>query len=231
MDERSTRVSVVLASDVRLYREGLGQMLENAAWVEVVASVSDAGAALRETRKLRPGVMLLDMAMKDSFLAAREVAGLDPPTRIVAFGLAENEPEVIACAQLGVSGYVLREASMSDALDAIRAAARGEVSCSPKIVRLLLQHIAAQRRASREPTDSLTLRESQVLHLLQEGLSNKMISRHLGIELQTVKNHVHNILAKLSVHRRGDAVSLLRNKECTEQGGEEGSPPATVRRR
>ena len=109
----------------------------------------------------------------------------------------------------GIAGYVTRDASLADMLLAVEATARGEVHCSPKIAGSLFRRIAALPRNGPPPPTSLTARESQILRLLQQGMSNKMISRSLGIELPTVKNHVHSILAKLGIHRRTEAISLL----------------------
>jgi DNA-binding NarL/FixJ family response regulator len=100
---------------------------------------------------------------------------------------------------------------------AIKAAARGEVHCSPKIAGSLFRRIAAlsTERSGRAAAGALTAREAQILKLVQEGMSNKMISRTLGIELPTVKNHVHSILVKLGVHRRAEAISLMYRPEGT----------------
>jgi DNA-binding NarL/FixJ family response regulator len=106
-------------------------------------------------------------------------------------------------------------------LEAVRAAARGEVSCSPKIAGFLFRRIAALSTArSSGASPPLTAREAQIVRLLQQGLSNKMISRSLGIELPTVKNHIHSIFAKLGVHRRAEAVSLLYRQQHDEDFSE-----------
>jgi two-component system nitrate/nitrite response regulator NarL len=103
---------------------------------------------------------------------------------------------------------------MDDMLEAIHAAARGEVRCSPRVAGFLFRHIASLSRERNTPTPAptLTARESQILELVRQGLTNKMISRTLGIELTTVKNHVHSILAKLGVHRRAEAMLLFRDE-------------------
>jgi DNA-binding NarL/FixJ family response regulator len=133
--------------------------------------------------------------------------------------MAEDEAEVLNCAQLGIAGYVTRDASIADMLAAVEATARGEVHCSPKIAGSLFRRIAAlsTERSNGGAPNALTARESQILKLLQQGLSNKMISRSLGIELPTVKNHVHSILAKLGIHRRTEAISLLYVQARTEE--------------
>jgi DNA-binding NarL/FixJ family response regulator len=229
-------IRVVVASHIRLYREALGRVLEQAteqareqarqeareqtrqqqtsepaAEVVLVGLAASATDAVEQVRRLAPDIALLDMAMNDAFSVARHLTRFAVASRIVALGMAENEAEVLNCAQLGIAGYVTREASIADMLAAVEATARGEVHCSPKIAGSLFRRIAAlsTERSNAGPPNALTARESQILKLLQQGMSNKMISRSLGIELPTVKNHVHSILAKLGIHRRTEAISLL----------------------
>ena len=203
-------IRVLVASHIRLYREALGRVLEQAKeHLTLVGTAESAADAIEQVRRLAPDIALLDMAMSDAFAVARQLGRIPAASRIVALGMAENEAEVLNCAQLGIAGYVTRDASISDMLETIEAAARGEVHCSPKIAGSLFRRIATLSSTSRSKPSALTARESQILHLLQQGMSNKMISRSLGIELPTVKNHVHSILAKLGIHRRTEAISLL----------------------
>ncbi|MBX5462300.1 MAG: response regulator transcription factor [Steroidobacteraceae bacterium] len=216
--ECPANIRVLVASDVRLYREALEQMLRGTPGIEVIASVGGAEPSLDEIRDHAPDVVLLDMAMDGAYALARQVARTSRNTKVVALGMPEAEAAVISCAEVGISGYVTRTGSANDAIEAIRAAARGEVRCSPKIAGFLFRHIAALsgERNGTDPVAGLTAREMQILRLLQQGLSNKMISRNLGIELPTVKNHVHSLLNKLGVHRRAEAVSLLHRKTLHE---------------
>ena len=215
-------IRVLVASHIRLYREALGRVLEQATEqareVVLVGLAATATEAVEQVRKLAPDVALLDMAMNDAFSVARHLTRFAGASRIVALGMAEDEAEVLNCAQLGIAGYVTREASIADMLAAVEATARGEVHCSPKIAGSLFRRIAALSSESRSSApNALTARESQILKLLQQGMSNKMISRSLGIELPTVKNHVHSILAKLGIHRRTEAISLLYVRTRTEE--------------
>lgn len=201
---------VLVASHIRLYREALGRVLEQAEeQITLVGVAESAVDALEQVQRLTPDIVLLDMAMGEAFCVARQLGRIARVTRIVALGMAENEAEVLNCAQLGIAGYVTRDASITDMLEAIEAAARGEVHCSPKIAGSLFRRVAALSSSGRTVSSALTARESQILKLLQQGMSNKMISRSLGIELPTVKNHVHSILGKLGIHRRTEAISLL----------------------
>ena len=207
-------VSVLVASDVRLYREGLEQLLRITPGIRVIDGTVSAGETLERLLDTRPAVVLLDMAMPDALALARQIARQARAIKVIALGMPEFETEVVSCASVGVAGYVTRSASMDDVLDAIQAAARGEARCSPRVAGFLFRHIASlsKERHGPPPTPTLTARESQILELLRQGLTNKMISRTLGIELPTVKNHVHSILAKLGVHRRAEAMLLFRDE-------------------
>ena len=207
-------VSVLVASDVRLYREGLEQMLRIAQGLRVIDGTLNAADTLERLQESQPSVVLLDMAMDGALSVARQITRQFRGTHVVALGMPEFETEVLSCASVGVAGFVTRSASMEDVLDAIRAAACGEARCSPRVAGFLFRHIASLSKERRGPalTPMLTARESQILDLVRQGLTNKMISRTLGIELPTVKNHVHSLLAKLGVHRRAEAMLLFRDE-------------------
>jgi DNA-binding NarL/FixJ family response regulator len=211
-DAARAAIHVVVASDIRLYREALEHAFREAGGLYLAGTASGAAETLESVTRLTPDIILLDMGMEDAFVVARHLPDASPGTRIVALGMHESETEIIACAEVGIAGYVSRGGSLSDAFEAVHAVARGELRCSARIAGFLFRHIAtiSHERASPTPTAILTAREAQILKLLQEGLSNKMISRSLGIELPTVKNHVHSLLGKLGVHRRAEAVSLTQ---------------------
>jgi two-component system nitrate/nitrite response regulator NarL len=211
-DAARAAIRVVVASDIRLYREALERAFRDGSGLQLAGAASSAAETLENVALLRPDVILLDMGMEDALGVARHLPHVSPATRIVALGMHESEAEIIASAEVGIAGYVPRGGSLSDAFDAVHAVARGELRCSARIAGFLFRHIAtiSHERASFTPTAPLTVREAQILKLLQEGLSNKMISRSLGIELPTVKNHVHSLLGKLGVHRRAEAVSMTR---------------------
>jgi DNA-binding NarL/FixJ family response regulator len=204
-------IRIVVASEIRVYRDALERAFREARGIDLVGTASGAEDTLKHVEQLTPDIVLLDMAMIDAFAVAKQIPRVSRDTRIVALGMPEVEAEIIACAEMGIAGYVPRGGSLDDAFEAVHAVARGELRCSPRIAGFLFRHIAtiSHTRSSPDPVVGLTAREAQILRLLQEGLSNKMISRNLGIELPTVKNHVHSLLAKLGVHRRAEAVSLI----------------------
>jgi DNA-binding NarL/FixJ family response regulator len=204
-------IRVLVASHIRLYREGLERVLAESPDFTLAGSACCASEAVEQTHRLGPDIALLDMAMSGALSAAQELARRGCSSKIVALGMPEDETQVLSCAQVGIAGYVTREGSVEDVVTAMKAAARGEVLCSPKIAGSLFRRVAALSTPSpgRGLPGILTAREAQILKLVQQGMSNKMISRHLGIELPTVKNHVHSILVKLGIHRRAEAISLL----------------------
>jgi DNA-binding NarL/FixJ family response regulator len=208
----SIAIRIVVASDIRLYRDALERAFREANGIDLVGAASGGEDTLKHVERLTPDIVLLDMAMVDAFAVAKQISRAPCETRIVALGMPEVEAEIIACAEMGIAGYVPRNGSLDDAFQAVHAVARGELRCSPRIAGFLFRHIAtiSHERGSHDPAAGLTAREAQILRLLQDGLSNKMISRNLGIELPTVKNHVHSLLAKLGVHRRAEAVSLVQ---------------------
>lgn len=180
-------------------------MLDRRAGFTVVGATA-AREEVSDIQALRPDVVLLDMETAESAAIARDVARLAPGIPVVALAVADVERDVLSCVEAGAAGYVSRDGSMDDLVAAIESAARGELHCSPRIAGSLLRRVASLA-ASRElepPVERLTSREAEVVRLIEQNLSNKQIATRLGIEVATVKNHVHNLLEKLNVHSRTD---------------------------
>jgi two-component system, NarL family, nitrate/nitrite response regulator NarL len=196
-------IRVMVASEVRLYRDALQTVLRGVEGIALVGVASSAEEVVKQACMLAPAVAVVDMAMIESFSVARPIARAPQVGGVVVLGIPEVPAEVIACLPSGILGFVSRDGTVAVLIDAIRAAGRAN---------------APQKSHSGACIDELTTREMEILRLMQEGVSNKTISRHLGIELSTVKNHVHSILAKLGVHRRGEAISLLYAHEKAAQG-------------
>ena len=139
---------------------------------------------------------------------------LSPTSKLVAFAVADTVEDVFSCAAAGFSGYVTREAGIDELLRAVRAARDGQMTCSPHIAAALFNQLAARLTPPKSTNGSslLTARERQVLTLSDEGWSNKEIGRRLQISPATVKNHIHSILQKLQVERRGQAAALMRGQ-------------------
>jgi len=202
-----TRVFII--SEVRLYREGLVNLLRRDARLDVVGTASDVHDALARLPELErpPDAVLLDVPAPAGLRALEQLEPALPAARIVAVNVPEADgPAVIAWAEAGVSGLLARDADADEVAQAIETTARGGTVCSPALAAVLL------RGAARPAAAALTTREREIAALIEQGLSNKEIAGRLQIELATVKNHVHNILTKLNATRRGQAAAMLRGE-------------------
>ncbi|HEY7187364.1 MAG TPA: response regulator transcription factor [Vicinamibacterales bacterium] len=204
-----TRVIIVVG--VRLYREGLAQLLSTQHQLKVVATAADGGAAAEKLAEVEPDVALVEMGVPDVDRFVEAVAKRSARIPLVALGISGSDTDVIACAEKGAAGFVTCDASLEELTGTIQRAAEGELLCSPRTAGTLMRRLAALA-AERRPESisvNLTRREQEVAALMREDLSNKEIATRLRIEVATVKNHVHNVLDKLRVHRRTDAAKLL----------------------
>lgn len=203
----------VIAS-IRLYREGLAEVLCKLADVAEVGTAEDGQDGIARIREFDPCIVLLDMSTPNSAETARALLRALPTVRTIALGVPETEAHVLECAEAGVAGYVPREGSLSDLVAAVRSVARGEVVCSPHIAASLMRRIAvlSQLGSPVRPLPRLTEREKEIVDLVALGMANREIARHLGIGLCTVKNHVHHILEKLGVQRRHEVKAFTTTR-------------------
>jgi two-component system nitrate/nitrite response regulator NarL len=198
---------VYIVSETRLFREGLKEMLIRGGALDVLGHGSCA-EALKDIGRLRPVSLLLDMAGHDCLAVPRKFHAILPALRIVAVAVAELEGDIIACAEAGISGYVAQDGTVEDLIATITRALGGELVCPPRIAALLFNRVAtlAADRLPGALDAALTRREWQIAGLIARGLQNKEIARCLGLSNATIKNHVHNILHKLDIRRRGEIV-------------------------
>ena len=206
-------IEVFVLVSVRLYRDGIADAVERDSRFRVVgraATLDDARVQLGALAR-PPAAALVDLGLAEGAGAARALRDAWPATSVVALGVRESDRDVVALAEAGVSGLVSRDATLPELLDAVEAAARDEALCSPAVTAVLLRRVASLAGGpAPEAGPALTRREREIVCLIGKGLSNKEIADSLRIELPTVKNHVHNILEKLRVHRRADAVAAAR---------------------
>ena len=190
----------------------------------MVDAVSLDAQGIARIAAAEPDVILVDLGQTDAVTAARLMRGACPDTKLVAFALDEIDTGVFACAAAGFSSYVPRESSAEELLRALVDAMDGRMRCAPHIAAAMFRRLADFLREARPQASlpPLTVRESEILALAEEGRSNKEIARDLTISCATVKNHMHNILQKLQVSlsrpSRGTAAELPRISAGSERG-------------
>ena len=205
-------IRVQIVAELRLYREGLEQVLSRDG-LDVTGADAADGQCVDRVAATEPEVVLLDMETPGSLGLVRRIRDAAPDVKVVALAVPDHENSVVACAEAGVAGYVTRDQSIEDVVAAVESVARGEMIASPRLAATLLRRVtmlAADRSASALPQARLTPRELEIVALIEKRRSNKQIARDLCIEVNTVKNHVHSILKKLHVDRRADAVERVR---------------------
>ncbi len=209
-------IGVIIVSEIRLYREGLAVCLDVAKGIAVYGTAADSTAALAIHAATPARVALVDVAANSDVNTIHRLASASPSLHIVALSVAEDERSVLACIEAGISSYVARDGSLDDLREGIQSVVRGEAHCSPMVARRLMGEL--HRRSSDrseligDPMSRLTPRQRQITELIDEGLSNSDIADRLFIGVSTVKNHVHTILEKLQVHRRGEAAAIMRRR-------------------
>jgi len=209
-------IRIFIADDNRLLREGLASMLSELEDIIVVGSAESGGSALEQIIQSKPDVALVDIGMPDKDgLEVTQVLHKDKSgVKVIILGMPDLTDEIMACIEAGAAGYVLKESSFDYLVESIHSVQRGESFCSPRMAASLFSRVAELAgERSTEYSIKLTPREVEVINKIAEGLSNKEIADQLFIEVQTVKNHVHNILDKLQLHNRLEAVQYARKRK------------------
>jgi two-component system nitrate/nitrite response regulator NarL len=201
-EQRSLRLFIIVAT--RLYREGLAEVLAHIPSVAGVMTATGWADTVPQVRQFAPHIALLDMSLSESLEIVRGLGRLTPSIRVVGLAMPETERDMLACAEAGIAGYLPRDGSLDDLVTTLRHVARGETVCSPHMAAVLLRRVA-NLTVSGDGMASpvrLTRREQEIAGFLAAGLANRHIARELGIEVCTVKNHVHSILEKLGARNR-----------------------------
>ena len=208
---RDARPRLALVVEIGLYRDALVRELTRCG-LDVVACAGTEADAIASVTRAAPDVALVDVTSNGGIATLRRLAEAAPAARLVAIGVPDAERDVVACIEAGACGYVVRDATLEELADAAVRAARDEPLVSPHVVAALMRRVAALAGSGGQPRlHDLTTRELEVVELIERGMSNKEIATELSIAVTTVKNHVHSILEKLNVQRRGEAASLVRS--------------------
>ena len=203
-------VRVIVADDHQLMREGTAALLGADERIEVVGLAGNGREAIALAEQTRPDVILMDVRMPkrsgiEACVAIKEVA---PTARIIMLTVSDEEADLYDAVKNGAAGYLLKDSSIDEVAQAIRVVADGQSLISPSMAIKLLDEFKQMSRSDRQqvPSPRLTDRELEVLKLVAQGLNNREIAKRLFISENTVKNHVRNILEKLQLHSRMEAV-------------------------
>ncbi|MPZ72440.1 MAG: response regulator [Nitriliruptorales bacterium] len=205
-------ITVVIADDHALFRRGLTMVLESETDIDVVGEANDGHEVVEMAQKFMPDLVLMDVRMpgRGGIDAAQAIKDAVPHTKILMLTISDEEEDLYDAIKVGASGYLLKEISIEEVADSIRQVHAGQSLISPSMASKLLTEFAAMARKDEEkqqmPTPRLTVREMEVLTLVAQGLNNRDIAKELFISENTVKNHVRNILEKLHLHSRMEAV-------------------------
>lgn len=210
-----TPLRVVVADDHPVFRDGLQVMLADEPDIEVVAAVADGDAAVDETLRAKPDLVLMDLRMPGvgGIEATARIVAEQPDTAVVVLTMSDDDDSVFAALRAGARGYLLKEAAAEDITRAVRAVAGGEAVFGPRIADRVIAFFsqAGLHGATAAPFPQLTEREREVLDLIARGHDNATIARRLFLSEKTVRNHVSACLHKLQVASRAEAVALARD--------------------
>ena len=216
-------IRVLVVDDQALFRRGLQMVLRTVAGIDVVGEAADGSEALERVRELVPDVVLMDVRMPamNGIEAARRIRSEVPGTRILMLTMSEDEADLFEAVKAGANGYLLKEVSIDEVAEAIRAVGRGHSLLSPSMASKLLDEFSALAHRTQGGTElapaALTGREVEILRLVARGLSNGYIATELSISENTVKNHVRNILEKLHLQDRMQAVAFAVEERLLDQ--------------
>jgi DNA-binding NarL/FixJ family response regulator len=203
---------VLIVDDHALFRRGLQMVLKQEEDIDVVGEAGDGTEAVQRAQELMPDVILMDVRMprRSGIEATQQIKDLMPHVKILMLTISDEEADLYDAIKAGASGYLLKEISIDEVADAIRSVWQGQSRISPSMASKLLTEFAAMSKRADErqqlPAPRLTEREMGVLKLVAQGLNNRDIAKELFISENTVKNHIRNILEKLHLHSRMEAV-------------------------
>ncbi len=217
-------IRTMIVDDHALFRRGLEIVLVTEPDIEVVGEASDGAEAVEKAGESLPDVVLMDVRMPRSsgIEACRAIKGVAPSARIIILTMSDEEDDLFEAIKAGASGYLLKDIPLDEVAEAVRAVHGGQSLISPSMAGKLLSEFATlARREDTEPPQELpapklTDREMQVLKLVARGMNNRDIAKELFISDNTVKNHVRNILEKLQIHSRMEAVMVAVREKLIE---------------
>jgi DNA-binding NarL/FixJ family response regulator len=212
------KIRVLIVDDHTLFREGVQAILKGAEDVEAVGEAASGAEAVRQTRLLRPDVVLMDIQMPDmnGIEATEAILSAFPDTGVIMVTMLEDDDFLFAAMVAGARGYVLKGADKGEMLQSIRAVADGQAIFGPALASRLSEFFREARSAVKRMQQvkrfpDLTDRENEILDLIAQGKDNREIALVLTISMKTVSNHISNIFGKLQVANRSQAIVMARD--------------------
>jgi two-component system NarL family response regulator len=221
---RTEPIRTMIVDDHALFRRGLEMVLEGEPDIDLVGQASDGAEAVEKAAESLPDIVLMDIRMPRSngIEACRAMKEAAPSAKIVILTISDEEEDLFEAIRAGASGYLLKDIPLDEVADTVRAVHGGQSLINPSMAGKLLIEFAAlarrdeEERAQEVPAPRLTEREMQVLKLVARGMNNRDIAKELFISENTVKNHVRNILEKLQIHSRMEAVMVAVREKLIE---------------
>jgi DNA-binding NarL/FixJ family response regulator len=201
-------ISVLIADDHGIVREGLRRLLESEPDIKVCAEASDGREALEMVEKHEPSLVILDITMPrlGGLEALERLRAEHPVVKVILLSMHGDPQFIRSAATLGVDGYVLKNGRASEVIDAVRAVMKGGSYFSPPVAREIVEQVRSPKRGSSEPFTTLSGREREVLRLIADGLSAKEIASDLGISSKTVEAHRTSLMRKLGARKATELV-------------------------
>jgi two-component system, NarL family, nitrate/nitrite response regulator NarL len=208
-------IRILIISDVRFVRESLAEILPRGGMLSVSGLAEDLPSALIEVVENRPDIVLLDQALPHGVGTIARIREVAPRIPIVVIAVTEAVDTIIPWAEAGAAGYIPKTAGLADITPLLIGIARGKQACSESVAAGLFRRLSSADNTSLSNQDiapalALTAREAQIAQMIVTGMSNKDIARGLNIGLATAKTHVHHLLGKLGLRRRGQAAGWMR---------------------
>jgi DNA-binding NarL/FixJ family response regulator len=221
---------VVVVDDHPVFRLGLAALLGSLPDLGVVGAAADVADALALVDRHRPDVVVIDphLAGGSGVAVVRDIVTRHPDTGVLAVTMLDDDESVFAALRAGARGYLLKGAAPAELERAVRAVANGEVLLGPRVAAHAVGRLTGGRPGGEPPLPELTGREREVLDLVAQGLTNVLVARRLGLSPKTVRNHLSNVLHKLQVTDRSEAVRRARQAGLGQLSGARGAGTAAT---